>query len=430
METKKEMISSNQKAEISRVIADTQSIEPAGKSSGSAEAVSNPVMKDDLISNGYRKLPPEAAGRLSSLFQHIPSIVANHSTLRNANELLQKTAEGAYKIRNLSEGLHLAKAKGQNGVFRAMLFSDDANKLVASGELISAEAKVISAAAEWYLIVFVALAEVTGQYFMAQINQKLKEIERDVHNILSFLEDDKISGMIADERMLNSIYPNLSYITKSEADTAATLNIVKSIERDELRNMQFYKMRTEQSIPQETTNHGEGRKQQKVNKRKELDKIQDNFIQYKNALFLYSKARWIEIMLSGISEDGYLANAVDELKRLGKEYDRDLSNWKPSIDLILNDVIKSMKQDEIRALISDMTKLLITNRNPQEMTIIDKYFERKQLQEGNQWYYRPIEDRSSMELIENNITEYRQWMNQPLEVRTLDGDVYVKLMDD
>ena len=35
-----------------------------------------------------------------------------------------------------------------------------------------------------------------------------------------------------------------------------------------------------------------------------------------------------------------------------------------------------------------------------------------------------------MDLIENNITEYRQWMNQPLEVRTLDGDVYVKLMDD
>lgn len=89
--------------------------------------------------------------------------------------------------------------------------------------------------------VFSAMAMITGQYYMTQINNKLEKIEKSVEEVIKFLENDKRSGMESNEAFLQHVQINYQCIIDNDDLRNATLGTIQRIKIDSLANVLFYK---------------------------------------------------------------------------------------------------------------------------------------------------------------------------------------------
>lgn len=271
------------------------------------------VNPDELVRQGYTKLPSETLSNVSSIFQFIPGIVANQATLTASEINTKKMLEGAYKV-IVKDGMHLAKSKATEGAFRGTLLSNATNQVSGQAEFFKIIPVELSKVPQYALGIFSILSAVTGQFYLSEIHNRLFRLETQVTNIQLYLSDEKKSKLWADEQILNQIFENLRYINKNNIEIQASLSEVKAIKREALGNIRFFNgqiMRIRKNL---------SAKSKKEFIEKAVQDIGDYLPQYWCAVNIYSKAQFLEVLISEMDDPEYLENVQADLVKYRDEY--------------------------------------------------------------------------------------------------------------
>ncbi len=134
------------------------------------------VNPEELILQGYTKLPSEVFSRASAIFQYAPGIVANQATRVAANANTKKMLEGAYKV-IVKDGMHLASSKATEGAFRGSLLSNLNNQVSGQAELLMINPIELTRVPQYALGVFSIMSAVTGQFYLSEIHDRLAGLE-------------------------------------------------------------------------------------------------------------------------------------------------------------------------------------------------------------------------------------------------------------
>ena len=157
--------------------------------------------------------------QLNALLQHVPQALA-------VNGLAS-----AYTV-SFPDGLpHVLTALNQGGYSTAIM-SD--GKFVGSASLysLSAQAAVMGA--------FTAMSAVTGQYFLANINNELQIVNKKLDDILTFLYGEKKAELLSEISFVQYAYSNYSTIMMHEDQRVATIASLQAAKKVAMKDIEFY----------------------------------------------------------------------------------------------------------------------------------------------------------------------------------------------
>ncbi len=262
----------------------------------------------DLDENAYRQveLSPEDLGRFDALFQLLPGF----TTVNSVNETTKVAFEGTYRL-TFPEGTNSAAKLMQkkNGAFAGTLV--DNGKIVGTADLQKATAPA-TVAQQAALSAFSVASVATGQYFMAEINQKLEKLETTVQDIMQFLEIDWRSKLMAQQQILNETQKNIRLLIANPVQQQASLTTVQSIRRDALAAINSCHTHIEIAIT-----HMETANQKKSVDKKAAERALGEAMiyipQYWYALYQYSFAYLLEVLLSQNDSHEYLFSVQHDL---------------------------------------------------------------------------------------------------------------------
>lgn len=187
-------------------------IEPCGEI-GDIDGRSN-YRKLDLTS--YQKI------QISGLLQQAPGMVAANAVSK------------AYTInfpKGLPKACHLMEYKA-GGVGTPIHGADGKIVTHASLEEMSFQAAVLNA--------FNAMAVVSGQYFLSQINNELRAINQTVDRILEFLYGDKKAELMAEVSFTQYAYRYYSSIMEHSDQRIATITSLQEAKKVAMKDIEFY----------------------------------------------------------------------------------------------------------------------------------------------------------------------------------------------
>ena len=87
---------------------------------------------------------------------------------------------------------------------------------------------------------FNAMSIVSGQYFLAQINNELNTMNQNIDKILQFLYGDKKAELMAEVSFVKSAYQNYSSIMEHEQQRMATIFSLQEAKKVAMKDIEFY----------------------------------------------------------------------------------------------------------------------------------------------------------------------------------------------
>ena len=273
--------------------------------------------EEDLQGAGYRevKVSPDELGKFDALIQQIPGL----ANAQSMEQKMKSAIEGTYRLSfKGGDGSALRLMKKKNGTYAGNLI-DENNIIRESADLIKND--VPSVAAERIALSAFSLASfATGQYFMAEINQKLETLESTVNEILQFLEIDRRSILQAQQQFLNETQAGIQYLISVPIQQQATLETIKSIRLQALASILFYHTQTELAAKNLTAANKKGSVDKKAAENA-LGQIMTCIPMYWYALYQYSFAFLLEVILAQNDEHEYLMSVKKDLDQKCNEYD-------------------------------------------------------------------------------------------------------------
>ena len=146
-----------------------------------------------------------------------------------------------------------------------------------------------------------------------QINKKLDHLQKTADEILGFLELDKQAHMKADLSTLSDITNAYKLNLDNESFIHAKLVQVGDIKREALANIDFYKALSRKKAEEREFVHFNFA----PNK---FDKVQKFFGSYRSAVYLYSYASFLEMMLMGDYREETIGKLLDDLSECDSRY--------------------------------------------------------------------------------------------------------------
>ena len=262
------------------------------------------VTPESMAESGYKEVPYSHMGQIGMMFQQLPGL-ATHAI----------SYQGTYRVYfDKSLGV-LQQAKQGDGFLRANVVQAGTNNKITGQALL----KAASAGPLVANAVFSALSMVTGQYFLSEINGKLSQIEKKIDSIPKFLENEKRSELLANYYYLQQVIQTFEYIQSNEFQKSATIQQLQRIRIDSFGNLNFYSTAFQQKKAELTG--------LKSNTKKNIKKIPgvineigDIVLLYKFALYTYSLAYYLEIMLSGNMDSNYINFVKKDIKSKTNDY--------------------------------------------------------------------------------------------------------------
>ncbi|TGE38613.1 hypothetical protein E4K67_11905 [Desulfosporosinus fructosivorans] len=277
------------------------------------------MLPAELEEKGYRKLPNEALGRVTQIFQYVPQLAIQHINNGAVQVAFKDAVEGTYRV-ILDTGTILAKSKQTVGAFRGAELNQVTNKVAGQAEFIESSAILsVSAAPQVALNIFNAASFVTGQYFMAQVNEKLSDIKDGLDRIEQFLDADKQSKLKADFQTLEKVNRRISFIKDDEVQKNATITQLKSIQTETQGFINFYQEQSE-SVRQAADKKD---KDKKIGKN--INDVGNYMTQYRCATLAYCMANLMELYLMDAPNADYFKIVHEELKGIVNQYKDDYS---------------------------------------------------------------------------------------------------------
>ncbi|HBZ52258.1 MAG TPA: hypothetical protein DEO82_00650 [Eubacterium sp.] len=254
------------------------------------------TLPEQLISSGYKEIDSDHIDTFGPVFQHIPGL-AMHAI----------GSVGTYRVKYDKSLGNLQKSKKYKGFSTGNIVGDDGKITGQVGIKPNSSSTLIANG------IFSFISSLTGQYFLSEINDKLSRLEKGIEGIQQFLETEKRSELIANDYFLRQVVSTFDYIKSNEYQKASTLLQLQSIRKDSYAHMNFYN-----SFYQQKNIEFNGLK---GNIRKNVDKLIDiinemgyKVSNYKFALYSYSLAYFLEIMLAENTESDYIRFVANDIK--------------------------------------------------------------------------------------------------------------------
>lgn len=387
----------------------------------------------ELEEKGYRKLPSDALGRVSQIFQYVPQLAVQHIDNDASQAAFKEAVEGTYRV-ILDPGTILAKSKQTAGAFRGTELNQVTNKLAGQAEFIENNAVLsVSAAPQVALNIFNAVSFVTGQYFMAQVNEKLSDIKEGLDRIEQFLDADKQSKLKADLQTLEKVNRRISFIKDDEVQKNATITQLKLIQTQTQGFINFYQEQAE-SVRQAANKKD---KAKKIGKN--INDVGNYMIQYRCATLAYCMANLMELYLMNAPDADYFKIVHEDLKGIVNQYKDDYSLCQEEMKLYLdsNNALNKRNAKQIAADV--LVALSLATRTPvgiKAVQHVDEIFngkrkEKKQEKiESLKLYMDHCRDTELLDSSVNGISKYIAATNNTIELLKVGDDYYTNIPEE
>ncbi len=135
------------------------------------------------------------------------------------------------------------------------------SKIVDTKKTILGDASLYSLTSSAALLgAFTTMSAITGQYFLAEINNQMRIINMKLEEILSFLYGDKKAELLAEISFVQFAYENMAYIVKCSEQKIATLTNLQAARKVAEKDIEFYLEDLQASSQKEAKDIAECRK--------------------------------------------------------------------------------------------------------------------------------------------------------------------------
>lgn len=196
--------------------------------------------------------------------------------------------------------------------------------------------------------IFTVMSVASGQYYLAEINKNLRKIEREVHQVYQFLENDKKSKLIANEDFLKRIQTNLHSILGNSIQQMATVNTLQLIRRDAFGDIDFYRAQIKNAYTRYN-------KKTKADEVIEINKeLGQNIYQYWYALYIYCFASYLEPIVAMNNDPAYLYDVKNDMSLKLKDFEGAFDELQEKMQYY----ISNTKGFETNRVLATATKIL------------------------------------------------------------------------
>lgn len=218
------------------------------------------------------------------------------SIFEDLKTLVCESGEGLYRV-VLPEGTRLAKLKGENSFIGAA---------IKDGAGVVGQARLRPVGKITALCAAVALLE---------INDKLEATIETNRKILDFIEDKEKAKIEGDLDVLIEIFNDYKYNLGNETYRINKYAQAIDIKKEAAQSIKLYRTRIEKAIVAQSAYLGE---REVVDKIKEVERLYGT---YRLALYVYSFAYFVEVVLFENFETAYLENVLRSISRYCEDYE-------------------------------------------------------------------------------------------------------------
>lgn len=261
------------------------------------------LLLDTKSSIENKKTMSVPIAELSALGAGVASLVPAFNTVTTTTTL---AADGLFTIANKVAGDTLKMAKNGNA-WGAMKTATGGSKMVQLAEAgpLAATSQAVSAINPTTMMMAVALYS---------IEKQLGEIAETQKQILSFLEIKDEAGIEGDLETLTELINNYKHNWDNEIYVQNSHKMVMDIKRTARSNMLASQKRVAELVASKKLVVGQGQV------KSTLSEMEKRFKYYKLALYTYSLASMMEIMLGGNYKEEYITGIKDEIIKLSGNY--------------------------------------------------------------------------------------------------------------
>lgn len=205
---------------------------------------------------------------------------------------------------------------------------------------------------------------------IASIDHKLDRIQEKQDQILEFLEENNEAQLRTDLQNLADIQSQYKYNWNNEKFVTTKLGLVQDIKRNAKKDIDFYKKQMNNIInKKQLLLHWD------QDTKKKFDDIQRKFKYYQLAIYLHSFASFLEVMLLGNFNAGFLDKVAEDIDDNANQYrlfytecyDEIKTQAESSIE---SKVIKGMA-DIDKFIGTGIAKAPIINKGPVDEALLD-----------------------------------------------------------
>lgn len=261
------------------------------------------LLLDTKSSIENKKTMSVPIAELSALGAGVASLVPAFNTVTTTTTL---ATDGLFTIANKVAGDTLKMAKNGNA-WGAMKTATGGSKMVQLAESgpLTATSQAVSAINPTTMMMAVALYS---------IEKQLGEIAETQKQILSFLEIKDEAGIEGDLETLSELINNYKHNWDNEIYVQNSHKMVMDIKRTARSNMLASQKRVAELVASKKLVVGQGQV------KSTLSEMEKRFKYYQLALYTYSLASMMEIMLGGNYKEEYITGIKDEIIKLSGNY--------------------------------------------------------------------------------------------------------------
>ena len=272
-------------------------------------------------------------------------------------DLLQRgEGETLYRMHipeGISKTAHLATAGGQN-----------IGALVENGKGVVGQARFEAVAGN---AAYIDPAMIAMAVALASINQKLNRIQKTGEEILDFLQNQQKAKVKGNLRVLQDVFDNYKFNWNNETYKKSKHIQVQEIKREAEKDILLY----EEQLSKRISDEG-GLLHSRRHSHEEAEGFVNELTDFQRALYVYSFASFLEVMLLGNFDQDYLTNVMEEIKQRSREYREFYKQSKKK----LKEIVDTAIQDKALHVISKAGGFLgkaIEKTRLGDKTPIDEY---------------------------------------------------------
>lgn len=368
----------------------------------------------------YKKVDSSLFDTLDQLLKLVPTIVDAKYYNSDVYRVVYNKGIGVLQKSAKHPGMLLGNVveKGTN------------NKIVDVAQL-----QTLSNASQVFGAAFNAVSIITGQYYMSRIDNRLKNLERDVEAIQDYLEDSRRSELYGNLEFLKETQNRLPFYHEDSVLASSTLTSVQTIKINALGNLAFY----QEQIAKLVDSLSNDDKLDEI-----LEKIYDMYRLITEcwfALQLCCFSSYLEPQITQNASSQVIHGIAEDIETKCKAYGILYESWKDALKQYV-DKAKAFEENQIFKYLKNMdwiptrnggvalaqgvvklfgtiaNKLDSKKKDKNRKNVIDELTEKA-----------PKTDMESIVEMQKELLLLEQIYTDRLEVVRMDGEIYYRLGD-
>lgn len=262
---------------------------------------------------------------------------------------------------------------------------------------------------------------------MIEMNRKLNQIQKTGEEILSYQKEKDRAEQEANFEELEDIYNKFKYNVQNEEWKRLKYIDVQSIRRQTSAQMKLLQTQINKSMDRHDPIHNSQQTSQMV------QKVQSDFQLYRLAVFLYSFATFLEILLQGNFSKEFLESVRADINERSIRYREFYTECYSKLEHSSKTTVKSKLLKGLAKASGDagraIHKIPIIEKGPLDEALVSaeksvSYYDRQQTEKGLQSFRDNM--RSGAGQFADGIEQLSKLYNSPLEVLVDKNNMYLK----